>query len=138
MRSWLSYFALQEVLRRSEVANLCLHGLDLERVAIMGRMVSHSPGFRQKLPAMTPESRESIMCKWACIGFGEQTAGGHPKGFLTASPCSPGIERARMCLQCEHFCQMLSQCPQSGFLHFVGRSAAVCDPNPLRPFAQCR
>ena len=40
------------------------------------------------------------------------------------------------------FCEMLSQYPQSGFQGSLrgspGGSAAVCDPNPPRPFARSR
>ena len=40
------------------------------------------------------------------------------------------------------FCEMLSQYPQSAFQGLSGvgggGSAAVCDPNPPRPFAQYR
>ena len=40
------------------------------------------------------------------------------------------------------FCEMLSQYPQSAFQEVLrgspGGSAAVCDPNPPRPFARSR
>ena len=58
------------------------------------------------------------------------------------SLCSAGIERTQKCLQGEHFVRCCSQCPQSAFQEFSGGcrwgSAAVCDPNRLRPFARYR
>ena len=57
-----------------------------------------------------------------------------------ASLCSAGIERARSCLEGKHFVRC---CAHSLlFRVFGGRrgggSAAVCDPNPPRPFARYR
>ena len=79
--------------------------------------------------------------------FGGQTARGHPKAGprprpQAASLCSAGIERTRKMLAGWAFCEMLSQYAQSAFRGFPGGpqrgSAAVCDPNPPRPFARYR
>ena len=75
--------------------------------------------------------------------FGGQTAGGHPKAFprptqpLFAVPAWRELESACKWACCE----TLSQYPQSAFQGFSGvarGSAAVCDPNPPRPFARYR
>ena len=66
----------------------------------------------------------------------------------------PFLGSSTLSLQCQHcenskalaglvFCEMLSQYPQSAFqgsprVAGGGGSAAVCDPNPPRPFARSR
>ena len=91
----------------------------------------------------TPERLESIMCKWTRPFWGTDCRRS-PKSLSSAqaaSLCSAGIERARECLQGYHF-EMLSQYPQSAFYGVLRGSrvgsAAVCDPNPPRPFARSR
>ena len=69
---------------------------------------------------------------------------------VTQKPC---LGPCSLSLQCRHreslkvgaglaFCEMLSRYPQSAFQGFSGSlrggSAAVCDPNPARPFARSR
>ena len=76
--------------------------------------------------------------------FGGQTAGGHPK----ASPrprqtlYSAGHWEISKVLAGVAFVEMQSQDPQSAFQGLCRGhprwSAAVCDPNPPRPFARCR
>ena len=51
---------------------------------------------------------------------------------------SAGIERARKCMQGLRTCEMPSQYLLKGFRGFARGSAAVCDPNPPRPFARHR
>ena len=57
----------------------------------------------------------------------------------------PFLSQGSLSLQCRHwesFCEMQTQYPQSAFQGSSGgpqrRSAAVCDPNPPRPFARYR
>ena len=100
---------------------------------------------RPPLPPADPSERPQILqCVSGRGRSGGQIAGGHPK----ASPwprqplCSAGIERARKCLQGFHFMRC---CHSTHGLHFRGSvgvtrggAAAVCDPNPPRPFARYR
>ena len=87
------------------------------------------------------------MCTWRGR-FGGQIAGGHPKAFLW--PRQPLFavlalreRESSKVLAGLAFCEMLSEYPQAA-LHgrfSAGRregSAAVCDPNPPRPFARSR
>ena len=80
--------------------------------------------------------RKSIKCKWT-RPFWVTDCRRAPKSVSSAQAaplCSVGIERARKCLQGLQFvrcCQGLCGGHQRG-------SAAVCDPNPPRPFARYR
>ena len=80
-------------------------------------------------------SVKSTMCKWT-RPFGATDCQRPPKG-LSSALCSAGIERARKCVQGEHFVRDAVTVPTVCFSGFSGAaragSAAVCDPNPSRP-----
>ena len=83
-----------------------------------------------------------FMCKWTRTFWG--TDCWRPKNLSSteaASRCSAGIERARNCLQGEHFarcCHSAHGLLFKGSLEVARGSAAVCDPNPPRPLARYR
>ena len=81
------------------------------------------------------------MCKWTRPFWGTDCRRS-PKSLSSAraaSLYSLSIERAQKCLQGKHFvsCGHSSHSLLFGcFLGSPGGSAAVCDPNPPRPFAR--
>ena len=108
-------------------------------LALSGFVLRATARLAQRLPPF------NLYCANGRVRFGGQAAGGHPK----TSPrprqllfAVAGIERARKCLRGEHFVR----CSDSthGLLFRGsggvprGGSAAVCDPNPPRPFARYR
>ena len=90
---------------------------------------------------------------WPSILYTEQTDAAVLGDRLLEVTQKPALGSSSLSLQCRHwesskvlaglaFCDMLSQYPQFAFHGILqgppGGSAAVCDPNPPRPFARSR
>ena len=123
--------------------NLFVHSSYFRIIQCGNSQIRARPRLTGKMFLKNSSQRSSIMCKWT-RPFWRTDCQRWPKSLSSAqvaSLCSASIERAQECLQGWYFVRCCHSTHSLLFRVLPGSpegSAAVCDPNPPRPFARSR